>query len=74
VPVEVSSHPVIAVHVATVPALTDDGVYCSGLVTPESTSVAADGSVELDLNAIRGEASATTVTIGGLTLVLSVLA
>jgi hypothetical protein len=74
VPVEVSSHPVVEVHIATVPALTDDGVFCSGLATPASTTVVADGAVELDLGAIRGEASATTVTIGGLTLILSVLA
>lgn len=72
--VPMSSRPVIATHIATVPALTDDGVYCSGLVTPDSTTVVADGTTELDLNAIRGAAGATTVTIGGLTLIVSVLA
>jgi hypothetical protein len=72
--VPLTSRPVIQTHIATVPALTDDGVYCSGLVTPESTTVVADGTTDLDLNAIRGAAGTTTVTIGGLTLIISVLA
>ena len=73
--VPVSSRPVVDVHIATTPALTDDGVSCSGLVTPESTTVVADGTTTLDLESIReARGGATTITIGGLTLVLSVLA
>jgi hypothetical protein len=71
----ITSHPVIDVHISTVPALTNDSdLYCSGMVTPDSEVVVADGTQTLDLEAMREAVGETTITIGGLTLILTVLA
>jgi len=72
--VPLTSHPVVDVHIATVPELTNDGVYCTGILAPGAVTEVADGTFTLDLESIREASGGTTVTIGGLTLVVSVLA
>ena len=72
--VPLTSHPVIDVRIATVPELTNDGVYCSGILAPDAITVVAEGTFELDLASIREASGGTTVTIGGLTFVVTILA